>query len=196
MSRVLLRPHRVELIEKHSRFIGIGFPCQSLDEFKLHKAALETEFPDASHITFAYKFFEQDQLQQRFSDAGEPSGTAGRPILMHIEGQGLINVVIFIVRYFGGVKLGAGGLVRAYGNTAKQLILEGPIEEFIPLVDILVRIPYAEQNRLEYLCKKHSAVVLDRQFAEDLCCTLRLPEGEKKPFLDNLSPYLTRPSST
>ncbi len=191
-QRVLLRPHRIELIEKHSRFIGIGFPCQSLDAFKRHKADLEKEFPDASHICFAYKFFEMGQLQQRFSDAGEPSGTAGKPMLMHIEGQDLINVVVFVVRYFGGTKLGAGGLVRAYGNTAKQLLLEAETAEHIPLITLELTLPYSEQNRLDYLARKHKVVILDRQFAEDLKVHLELPEMEKTAFLDNITPYLKK----
>jgi len=191
-QRVLLRPHRIELIEKHSRFIGVGFPCQSLDAFKRHKTDLEKEFPDASHITFAYKFFEQGQLQQRFSDAGEPSGTAGKPILMHIEGQSLADVVVFVIRYFGGVKLGAGGLVRAYGNTAKQLILEADTADHIPLIIIEIFLPYSEQNRLDYLARKHKAMILNREFAADLKVQLQLPEAEKSSFLDSISPYLKK----
>jgi len=191
-QRVLLSPHRIELIEKHSRFIGIGYPCQSLDAFKRCKADLEKEFPDASHITFAYKFFEQGQLQQRFSDAGEPSGTAGKPILMHIEGQDLINIAIFVVRYFGGIKLGAGGLVRAYGNTAKQLLLEAEVVEHVPLVNLELTLPYSEQNRLDYLTRKHKAVILDREFSEDLRVRLSLPEAEKAEFLESLTPYLKK----
>ncbi len=156
----------------------------------MFKAELEREFADASHITFAYKFFDDQQLQQRFSDAGEPSGTAGKPILMHIEGQGLIQVVIFVVRYFGGVKLGAGGLVRAYGNTTKQLILDAPLADYIPKVEIEVRVPYSEQNRMDYLCRKHKAEILERRFAEDLSCRIRLPESEQKVFIDALMPFL------
>ncbi|HYX37957.1 MAG TPA: YigZ family protein [Oligoflexus sp.] len=191
-QRVLLRSHRIELIEKHSRFIGIGFPCQSLDAFKRHKADLEKEFPDASHITFTYKFFEQGQLQQRVSDDGEPSGTAGKPILMHIDGQNLINLVLFVVRYFGGIKLGAGGLVRAYGNTAKQFILEAPLEEHVPMVNLEVTLPYSEQNRLDYLARKHKVVIVDREFGENLRACLELPEAEKNGFLDNITPYLKK----
>jgi uncharacterized YigZ family protein len=160
--------------------------------FKRHKADLEKEFPDASHICFAYKFFEDGQLQQRFSDAGEPSGTAGKPILMHMEGQDLINLVVFVVRYFGGIKLGAGGLVRAYGNTAKQLLTEAATAEHVPLVKIELTLPYSEQNRLDYLARKHKAVILDREFGEDLKVQLELPEAEKTRFLENLTPYLKK----
>jgi putative IMPACT (imprinted ancient) family translation regulator len=111
---------------------------------------------------------------------------------MHIEGQGLIDVVIFVVRYFGGVKLGAGGLVRAYGNTAKQLILEAETAEHIPLVHIEINLPYSEQNRLDYLARKHKAVILNREFAENLKVDLQMPEAEKSSFLENLTPYLKK----
>ncbi|MCX6129018.1 MAG: IMPACT family protein [Proteobacteria bacterium] len=192
-SRILLQPYRAELIERHSRFIGIGYPCHSLDDFKQRKAELETEFPDASHITFAYKFFHNEQLIQRFSDAGEPSGTAGKPIFMHIEGHKLINLCLFVVRYFGGTKLGAGGLVRAYGNTAKQWIGGAPLAEFIEMVDLTIRLPYSEQNRLEYQVRKSKATITHRDFADILSCIVHLPLEEKDAFLKNLEPYLLDP---
>lgn len=186
-SRILLEPYRVELTEKHSRFLGIGYPCQSLESFRLRKKELEQEFPDATHITYAYKIFENDQFQQRFSDDGEPAGTAGKPILMHIEGQSLINIAIFVVRYFGGVKLGAGGLVRAYGGTAKLLIQEAPIGPHIPYSEFEISIPHSQQRQLDYLSKKHQVEILERIWSEDLRVRLRMPESEKAAFLAGLS---------
>lgn len=111
---------------------------------------------------------------------------------MHIEGQNLIHLVIFVVRYFGGTKLGAGGLVRAYGNTAKQLMLEAPIEDFVPRVQLILEVPYPEQNRLDYLARKHGAVILDRQFGEALMVTLEMPEPEKSGFLETFAPFLRK----
>jgi putative IMPACT (imprinted ancient) family translation regulator len=109
-----------------------------------------------------------------------------------MEGQDLINLVVFVVRYFGGIKLGAGGLVRAYGNTAKQLLTEAATAEHVPLVKIELTLPYSEQNRLDYLARKHKAVILDREFGEDLKVQLELPEAEKTRFLENLTPYLKK----
>jgi putative IMPACT (imprinted ancient) family translation regulator len=109
---------------------------------------------------------------------------------MHIEGQDLINLVVFVVRYFGGTKLGAGGLVRAYGNTAKQLLTEAETAEHVPLVQLELTLPYSEQNRLDYLARKHKVVIVNREFGEHLKVQLELPEAEKSLFLENLAPYL------
>ena len=87
-----------------------------------HLKQLHDEHPNASHIAYAYRIKTDHGLIYRFHDAGEPTGTAGKPIFQHIEGKELINLLIAVIRYFGGVKLGAGGLTRAYGNTAKQVI--------------------------------------------------------------------------
>jgi uncharacterized YigZ family protein len=187
VSRILLAPHRIELIEKQSRFLGIGYPCRSLESFKLQKQGLEREFPDASHITFAYKFFENSTLQQRFSDDGEPSGTAGKPIMMHIEGRGMINIALFVVRYFGGTKLGAGGLVRAYGGAAKQLLLEAPSSDYVPTLDLVITLSHKEQQLLDYHCRKFQVEILERIWDADLKVRLRMPEHQKSAFLAALN---------
>ncbi len=174
-SRVLLKSHRTELVEKNSRFLGIGCYSQSLNEFKSQKESIEREFPDANHVTFAYRILQDDTLHIRFDDAGEPSGTAGKPILMHMEGNSLINTTIFVVRYFGGVKLGAGGLVKAYGNTARQLILDAEWGPYIVYKTIRVSLPYSEQTRLEYLSKKHQVELLERAYGEDVTVRLKMP---------------------
>ncbi len=173
---VLFKSQRTELIEKNSRFIGIGCHSQSLNEFKLQKEAVQAEFPTANHVTFAYRILEGGTIHTRFHDAGEPSGTAGKPILMHIEGQRLINTAVFVVRFFGGIKLGAGGLVRAYGNTARQLLLEADIRPYIVFREEWIALPYSEQNRLEYLAKKLEFEILDREFGSDVKALIRITE--------------------
>lgn len=177
-SRVLLKSHRTELVEKNSRFIGIGCISQSLNEFKQQKETLEREFADANHVTFAYRIFSDDTLHIRFNDAGEPSGTAGKPILMHLEGKHILNCTLFVVRYFGGVKLGAGGLVKAYGNTARQLIEEAEWGPYIVFHEAKIAFPYSEQTRFEYLAKKHGVTILDRSFGTEVILSLRLPKDD------------------
>ncbi|RYZ54709.1 MAG: YigZ family protein [Proteobacteria bacterium] len=185
-SRILLKVHRTELVEKNSRFIGIGCISQSLIEFKHHKEALEKEFSDANHLTFAYRILDSDSqslsMQTRFSDDGEPSGTAGKPILMHLEGNDLINVTLFVVRYFGGIKLGAGGLVKAYGNTARQLIQEAEWGPFVVYREQWLSIPYSEQNRMEYLTKKYRVEIIDRQFSEHVLFLVKLSTDDWQAF--------------
>jgi len=179
---ILLKTHRTELVEKNSRFIGIGCHSQSLIEFKQHKDALEKEFPDANHIVFAYRIYDHDSLHIRFSDAGEPSGTAGKPVLMHMEGNSLVNVTLFVVRYFGGTKLGAGGLVKAYGNTARQLITEASWGPYIVYKELWLALPYSETNRLEYLARKFGVEILERDFSESVRVRIRIADDNAAEF--------------
>ena len=104
----------------------------------------------------------------RFHDAGEPTGTAGKPIFQHIEGKELINLLIAVIRYFGGVKLGAGGLTRAYGNTAKQVIEAAEIGAYVELVKIPLTLDYKQMQPLEYLLKKLDGHILKQDFAEQV----------------------------
>ena len=184
--RILLKSHRTELVERNSRFIGIGYISQSLNEFKLQKEALEDEFADSNHVTFAYRILDNNSMHTRFYDAMEPSGTAGKPILMHLEGNDLINITLFVVRYFGGVKLGAGGLVKAYGNTARQLIQEAEWGPYVIYQDLWLTLPYSEQNRLEYLARKHSVEILERHFSELVHCRISIAENEVSSFREGL----------
>jgi uncharacterized YigZ family protein len=107
---------------KKSRFIGVLMPCLNEPDVANDLRQLQHAHPNASHIVFAYRIKTGNGFISRFHDAGEPSGTAGKPIYQHLEGKELINVLLAVIRYFGGIKLGAGGLTRAYGNTAKRVI--------------------------------------------------------------------------
>ena len=93
-------------------------------------------------------------INERSHDAGEPSGTAGRPILAPLEGENLINVVVGVIRYFGGVKLGTGGLTRAYGNAAKMAIEQAVFQPWVEMTEFKMEIEYSELQSLEYQLKK------------------------------------------
>lgn len=109
-----------ESVIKKSRFIAVGFPIFCEDDAKNKIAAMRKEFYDARHIAYAYRL-DDGQVFQKSSDDGEPSGTAGKPILNFMIKENITNAIIFVVRYFGGIKLGAGGLTRAYSGTAVLL---------------------------------------------------------------------------
>lgn len=109
-----------ELIEKKSRFIGFLIECDNSDEIKKFCDELKQEHKKATHICYAYRF--KVPFAEKAVDDGEPSGTAGRPILNVLQKKDLYDHAIFIVRYFGGIKLGAGGLVRAYSKVASELV--------------------------------------------------------------------------
>lgn len=106
-----------ELIIKKSKFYGYAYDVSSEEEIKTHLEKLKKENKKATHICYAYSLLSNGVQKEKFCDDNEPNGTAGRPILEVIKKKNMNNVVVFVVRYFGGIKLGAGGLIRAYTKT-------------------------------------------------------------------------------
>ena len=168
----------VEDTIKKSRFIGVIVPCINELEILQHLKQLHDEHPNASHIAYAYRIKTEHGLVYRFHDAGEPTGTAGKPIFQHIEGKELINLLIAVIRYFGGVKLGAGGLTRAYGNTAKQVIEAAEIGAYVEWVNISLTLAYNRMQPLEYLLKKLDGHILQQDFAGQVRLIIQLPADQ------------------
>ena len=141
----LTEPFTCELEVKRSRFIAKAAPVDSPEGALRYLEAVRE--PDATHNVWAYKIGQQ----YRFSDDGEPSGTAGRPVLSAIEGQGLDGVMVVVARYFGGVKLGAGGLVRVYSGAAAECLRLAPRREVVPEVRARLLVPFELSNTLFHL---------------------------------------------
>jgi uncharacterized YigZ family protein len=175
----------IEEIIKKSRFIGVIVPCASEIEVLQHLKQLHDERPNASHIAYAYRIKTDQGLIYRFHDAGEPTGTAGKPIFQHIEGKELINLLIAVIRYFGGVKLGTGGLTRAYGNTAKQVIEAAELSAYVELVEIPLTLDYKQMQPLEYLLKKLDGHILKQDFAEQVRLIVQLPAEQVNALLQS-----------
>lgn len=173
---IVVARHHSELLIKKSRFIGVICPCQSEREALLVLQELHQQHPHASHIVYAYRIQSVDGLIARFHDAGEPSGTAGKPIYQHLEGKQLINLLVAVVRYFGGIKLGAGGLTRAYSGMAKQVIDEAQITSFIELAQAKLTLEYNQLSHLEYQLKKWEGVILHQDFANQVQVLVQLPK--------------------
>lgn len=112
--------NQIEIIEKKSRFIGYLFCCENANDVQNALAELKSQHKKATHICYAYSL--KNPFLEKAVDDGEPGGTAGRPILSVIQKKGASNVCVFVVRYFGGIKLGAGGLVRAYTKTTSEAL--------------------------------------------------------------------------
>ena len=170
---------------KKSRFIGVIVPCISEIEVLQNLKQLHDEHPNASHIAYAYRIKTDHGLIYRFHDAGEPTGTAGKPIFQHIEGKELINLLIAVIRYFGGVKLGAGGLTRAYGNTARQVIEAAEVVDYVEMVTIRLTLDYNQMQPLEYLLKKLDGHILKQDFAEQVKLIIQLPAEQVDTLLQS-----------
>ncbi len=180
--QTLARPNRHEAEIKRSRFVATATRADSPEE----ALALLEQVRDAtaSHNCWAYRIGDT----YRFSDDGEPGGTAGRPILSAIEGQGLDHVMVVVTRFFGGIKLGAGGLVRAYGGTAASCLREAPRIEVVPRVRVRVHAPYEVTGALYGLLESHGAEKLGEEHgAEGLVLSLSLAEDSLDRFTTALS---------
>jgi uncharacterized YigZ family protein len=173
----LAAPHALEVEIKKSRFIARAARAASREEAM---AFLERESePRANHNCWAYKV----GAAYRFNDDGEPGGTAGGPMLHAIEGQGLDHVVVVVTRYFGGIKLGAGGLVRAYGGTAAECLRVAPKVEVRPRACVRLTAPFALTGAIYPLIDSFKVQRLSEEFDEaGLVLVLSLEEGEIEAF--------------
>jgi uncharacterized YigZ family protein len=142
---------RAETREKGSRFLAVIGPAADEAAAKAALAALEREFPDATHHCWAWRL--ASPPRERSSDAGEPAGTAGMPILQVLRGAGLADVMAVVVRWFGGTKLGKGGLARAYAAAAREALAGLPIASRVPTARLAVEIPYEKVGALKRLLR-------------------------------------------
>jgi len=177
MTYLLVKEHSYEEEIKKSRFIAIAAPAQSAEQALawIH----ERSDPAARHNCWAFKVGEQ----YRFSDDGEPGGTAGRPILQAIDGQNCDFVAVLVIRWFGGIKLGTGGLVRAYGGVAAECLRQAQKEKYVPTVAASGFCPYAEIERVKAQFEDFQVTVREEQFGADgVDWVLALPEKKLGAF--------------
>lgn len=157
--------------EKGSRFIAIAVPVQSPEEAKVHLEKIRKEYHDARHHCYAYRIGEEPG-EVRFNDDGEPSGTAGKPILGQIQSFNLTNTLIVVVRYFGGVKLGTGGLIQAYKSAARDALANGQIVTRFWTDRLTINFHYDRINDIMHLIKEEGLQPENQNFGMD--CTLEL----------------------
>lgn len=163
---------RIELQVKNSRFIGRAGYTPSVEAAKAFIEQVKAEEPHRTHAVYAFAIGHGATVTHGMSDAGEPSGTAGRPALAVVKGSGLGDVTVVIVRYFGGTKLGTGGLVKAYTETAQQVLAALPMTEKVERQSVQVTIPYALYEPVKRLIETHRGQVDTEEFATEV--TLRL----------------------
>jgi uncharacterized YigZ family protein len=154
--------HRQKI--ERSDFLGIAFPVQSDDEFFAELAAIEKRHFNATHHCWAFRLFANERA--RSSDAGEPSGTAGKPILGAIESAELFDVAVVVVRWFGGVKLGTGGLARAYRDTAAATLRDAKIADRFVYERIRINVPFDRLGDVYRLVAPPDVVLVSEEFGE------------------------------
>lgn len=173
---------RKEIVIQGSRFIATLAPAFSVDDAKAFVARMRTEFSDSTHNVPAYLIGGGNSVMAHASDDGEPSGTAGRPALAVLQGSGLGDVVVVVTRYFGGTKLGTGGLVRAYTQAVQDVVASVSRAEKVLAHTLLLAIPYALLERIRMLVAAQNGEILDEAFGADVTLTLRFRVADVPAF--------------
>jgi uncharacterized YigZ family protein len=165
-----------QLREKASRFIGIAFHVRDEESFRHRLVSVKKEHHTARHWCWAYVLGDDGQVH-RSQDDGEPSGTAGKPILRHIQGRGLTYTAVIVVRYFGGTLLGKGGLVQAYGDTARAALEQAVIIEEVARTRLTIICTYPQLDRVRSDVAAMEGVVVDGSYGDRCRLEVELPRG-------------------
>lgn len=172
----------VEIVEKKSRFIAYVYQVTTQEEAEMYLTEIRKKNWDATHNCYAYQIGERNEIQ-RFSDDGEPQGTAGKPILDVLKGQDIKNTLVIVTRYFGGTLLGTGGLVRAYGRAAKEGVLEAGLVEKLRIRLYDLQMSYPLSGRVQYLLNEDQYVIRNTQYLETVTFTVEVPVTQEESFV-------------
>lgn len=174
--------YTVEIIVVNSRFIATASYVRNTDEARTFLDSVRSQMPDASHHVYAFRIGYGNSVIEGMSDDGEPSGTAGPPVLSVLRGTEIGDVIVVVTRYFGGTKLGTGGLVRAYGDAARTVLSELPTELKIEKQHVMLAAPYTYFEQIKRIAAQHNGDIVDQDFAVDVTLTIVFPKVDVLEF--------------
>lgn len=178
---------QAEIVEKKSKFIANLFYIENIEEAEKIIKETRKKYFDARHNCIAYRVIEDGQIIERFSDDGEPSGTAGAPMLNILQKNGYVNVLIVVTRYFGGILLGTGGLVRAYSDSL-TLAIEKSIKIEKRLGSQLeVIVDYSELDNFKYYCRNNKINIIESTFEEKIICKIEMENDKKEKLVEDFN---------
>jgi len=184
--KTLIRDAQDEFIVNKSRFIGHGRPCGTEEAALAFLAEMRARYKDATHNCYAY-IIGANMGVMRYSDDGEPGGTAGLPIIEVMKARGVTNCAVVVTRYFGGVLLGAGGLVRAYSQGAAAAINAAGVGVMHPTARYLMAIPYPLLNRMDHFLKDEPVIIEEKAFTDAVTYTFVVRCADEAAFLARLA---------
>ncbi len=174
-----------EFIVNKSRFIGYGCPVETEEEALKFLNEIRTKHKDATHNCYAY-IIGSNMGIMRYSDDGEPGGTAGLPIIEVLKARGVTNCCVVVTRYFGGILLGAGGLVRAYSQGAAVAVNACGVGVIHPTARYIMEIPYPSLGRVEYFLKSQPVIIEDKAFSDAIVMTLIVKCEDEEKFVSDI----------
>ena len=187
MLRTIMENTFSEIVEKKSKFIGNLIYVNSEEEAENIIKQIRKKYYDARHNCFAYSIMTKDGIVNRASDDGEPSGTAGAPMLNIINKNELINVLIVVTRYFGGILLGTGGLVKAYSEATIKAIEKAELVVEERGYELLLTINYSDFEKFSYFCNQKKIKIVESNYNEKVECKIEVNKQEKDELLSNLN---------
>lgn len=186
MYQTINKDYSFELVEKKSRFIANLVNVENKEDAEVKIKELKKKYHDARHNCFAFRVLDENKIYEKSSDDGEPSGTAGAPMLNILKKSNLCNVLIIVTRYFGGILLGTGGLVRAYSGACSGVI-EIANKISIELgCEFKVTIEYSDFQNFQYYCKKMNIKIVNTYYGESVECNVEMKNEIKDKFLEDL----------
>ena len=182
----ILTDELAEIVEKKSKFIANIYHVESVKEAEEKIKLVKKEYHDARHNCVAYRVAENGKVIEKSSDDGEPSGTAGGPMLNILQKSNLCNIVVVVTRYFGGILLGTGGLVRAYSD-ATQKAIENCIKVYkVDGIEIEVKLDYANLEIFKYYCKNNDIKITNIEYGEDIVLKTEMEKNRKNIFMEDI----------
>lgn len=173
---------QIQIVEKKSKFIAEIHPVSNIQEVENKIKEIKKKYYDAKHHCIAYRIIDEGRVVERASDDGEPSGTAGAPMLNLLKGNNLCNVVVVVTRYFGGILLGTGGLVRAYSEATNLVIQKSKLVCKTEGYEITLKLEYNNLDTFTYYCKNNNIIILNIEYAENISIKIEM-ETDKKEIL-------------
>lgn len=174
---------QAEIIEKKSKFIANFFYVENVEEAEKMIKETKKKYFDARHNCIAYRVVEDGQIIEKSSDDGEPSGTAGSPMLNILQKNNLANVLIVVTRYFGGILLGTGGLVRAYSDSLLKAIENSIKIKMVYGIQMEVELDYSAFETFKHYCKNNEINVVNSEYKEDIVCKIELEDSKKEKLI-------------
>ncbi len=188
----LTAPCSATLEIKKSEFLGFAYPVNQREQIMFHVEQLRQTYPDARHVCYAYIIGDPyNTTSAGFDDDGEPSGTAGKPILNVLQHKAIGNCLIAVVRYFGGIKLGAGGLTRAYSNTAQAVVDNMQLAQFVPFSVLMIETDFANEAFVRYSLENFNAQILSVDYGKQVVLTVEVAEQAIKALTKKIGFYGT-----
>lgn len=181
--KTIMQDAQAEIEEKKSRFIANVYYIENTEEVEEHLKQIRKKYFDARHNCFAYRILEENGVKEKQSDDGEPSGTAGAPMLNILQKNNLYNVLIVVTRYFGGTLLGTGGLVRAYSDATIKSLENAKVIIQTKGYLINVVIEYKDLEKFKYYCRMHGIVIVNTVYENNIICTIEISKNEKENLL-------------